>query len=160
MRDLGTPVYAKGFFEHMLNSDVTESWIVCVYINGKPAAASFLLSHFQQTMEIPWASAVRDFNRISINMLLYWESLSFAIEKGFSTFDFGRSTIDSGPFRFKKQWGAEPKNLYWHYWLASGEGLPAINPDNPKYRLAIQCWQKLPVAVANVLGPPIVRHLP
>ena len=111
-------------------------------------------------MEIPWASTVRDFNKISINMLLYWEVLKFAIESGRKVFDFGRSTVDSGTYRFKKQWGAEPVQLNWHYWLADGGELPQLNPDNAKFRMAINAWKKLPLPLANLLGPHIVRHLP
>ena len=93
-------------------------------------------------------------------MLLYWEALKHAIEQGGRRFDFGRSTTDSGTYRFKRQWGAQPTQLYWHYWLPRSAALPALNPDNPKYRLAIRLWQRLPLAVANRLGPRIVRYLP
>ena len=93
-------------------------------------------------------------------MLLYWEVLRYAIQQGYQHFDFGRSTVDSGTYRFKKQWGAKAKQLYWHYWLADGQPLPKLSPDNPKYRLAIAVWKKLPLIVANQLGPGIVKNLP
>ena len=75
-------------------------------------------------------------------------------------FDFGRSSPDSGTYRFKEQWGAQPHQLYWYYWMKDGRAVPQLNPQNPKYALAIRLWQQLPVVVANVLGPYIVKHLP
>lgn len=159
MRDLGTPVYARSFFEAMCAQFPKDARIVAITIGDRPAAAAFLIGHREQ-LEIPWASTVRDFNNISINMLLYWEVLRYAIDAGYRRFDFGRSTVDAGTYRFKKQWGAEPLPLHWHYWLRDGGELPKLNPDNPKYRAAISAWQRLPLAVANRLGPRLVRNLP
>jgi hypothetical protein len=86
--------------------------------------------------------------------------LEHACREGFQFFDFGRSTPNSGTYRFKEQWGAEPYQLYWHYWIASGGEIPQLNPQNPKYVLAIKMWQRLPLSVANWLGPHIVKYLP
>ena len=159
MRDLGTPVYAKAMFDDILRRFPEESSIVLIEIQGRPAAAAFLL-HFRDTTEVTWASADRQFNKISINMFMYWEILKFSIERGSTIFDFGRSTVESGSYRFKKQWGAKPVQLYWNYWLKEGHTLPKMNPDNPKYALAISAWKKLPLRISNLLGPHIVRHLP
>jgi FemAB-related protein (PEP-CTERM system-associated) len=159
MRDLGTPVYAKSMFADLLQRFSGQATIVTIRVDDTPAAAAFLLRSGTR-MEIPWASTARQFNRISINMLLYWEVLSHAIDTGIRTFDFGRSSADSGTYKFKKQWGAEPQQLHWHYWLADPGEMPELNPDNTKFSLAIRAWQKLPLPVANLLGPQIVKHLP
>ena len=159
MRDLGTPVYSRRFFEQILSTFEDAAQIVVVSIRGVPVAAGLLLAH-RETMEIPWASSMREHNRLGVNMLLYWEALGRAITNGYRRFDFGRSSQDSGTYRFKKQWGAQPLQLYWHYWLRCGDKLPALNPDNPKFRLAIAIWRRLPLALTNRLGPAIVRYLP
>lgn len=159
MRDLGTPVYAKTFFIEILNTFPELSKIVLVHIKGTPAGAAFLVG-FRNFLEIPWASTVSDYNKFGINMFMYWEVLKFAIENGYKTFDFGRSTIDSGTYKFKKQWGAQPKQLYWHYWLRDGKNIPQLTPNNPKYQLAIKTWQRFPIFFANWLGPKIVKNLP
>jgi serine/alanine adding enzyme len=159
MRDLGTPVYAKRFFEIILQSWPTQSHIVVLRIDGCPVAAAFLLGD-RDLMEIPWASTLRTVNALNMNMLLYWEVLNFCIARGYPFFDFGRSTRDSGTFRFKKQWGAEPLQHYWQYWLPDGGELPALKPDSPKFRLLIACWRKLPLFVTKLIGPPIVQYLP
>ena len=159
MRDLGTPVYAKSMFIDILNRFSSDTNIVIVEISGRPAAAAFLLHHRSQT-EVPWASTDRQFNNISINMFLYWQILEFSIERGSTIFDFGRSSLDSGTYRFKKQWGAMPTQLYWNYWVREGGSLPKLNPDNSKYAAAIGVWKKLPVPISNLLGPHIVSYLP
>ncbi len=159
MRDLGTPVYTKAWFRKILEVFPKESRICVVYHEETPVAAGFLYG-FRTSLEIPWAASDRRFNRLSPNMLLYSSVLEFACQQGFQTFDFGRSTPDSGTYRFKEQWGAQPHQLYWYYWLRDGGAIPQLNPQNPKYRLAIRTWQCLPVWVANALGPHIVKYLP
>ena len=75
-------------------------------------------------------------------------------------FDFGRSTVNAGTYRFKRQWGAEPDQLRWHYTLPPGAEMPELNPQSPRFRLATRVWQRLPLSVANALGPRIVKNLP
>jgi serine/alanine adding enzyme len=158
MRDLGTPVYPKRFFATMLAS-IGETTLAVVRLAGQPVAAAFLVE-FRQTMEIPWASSLRRVNNVGVNMCLYWNVLEHAVSKGCTVFDFGRSTLDSGTFRFKQQWGAEPLQLHWHYWLRDGGEPPKINPANPKYRAAVAMWRRLPLGIANWIGPHLVRNLP
>lgn len=159
MRDLGTPVYGRSFFAGVLAALGPAAEIGVAYVGNTPVAAG-LLVHFRERTEIPWASSLREWNRIGVNMLLYWEALRRSIGRGSRVFDFGRSTVDAGTYRFKAQWGAVPRPLCWNYWLAPGHQLPGLNPDNPRFALAIRAWQRLPLPVANWLGPRIVRHLP
>ncbi len=159
MRDLGTPVYSREFFDRMLSEFPELITIVVTRFEGKPVAAAILMHH-TDAMEVPWVSSVSDLNHMSFNILLYWECLKFAIEKGKKVFDFGRSSIGSGTYTFKKRWGATERQLYWHYWLREGQGMPNLTPHNPKYQAAVKVWQKLPLFVANALGPVIVKNLP
>lgn len=160
MRDLGTPVYAKSFFMNILTTFPENSWICTVYTKEKYPIASGFLVGFKKILEIPWASSLRAFNRLSPNMLLYWSVLAFACEQGYAFFDFGRSTYGEGTFKFKEQWGAKPSQLYWYYWLKEGNSMPELNPDNPKYKAAITLWQKMPVGITRFIGPHIVKNLP
>lgn len=159
MRDLGTPVYPKKFFSAIFRYFPESTRVGTVY-RGEEPLASGLLCGFKDRLEIPWASSLREFNRLSPNMLLYWGSLRFACESGYKLFDFGRSTPGEGTYRFKEQWGAKPEPLYWHYWLRVNTGLPELNPSNRKYAAAIALWKLLPLPVANAVGPRIVRNLP
>ena len=159
MRDLGTPVYGKNFFEAILQTFPKESRICLVSSKGVTLAAGFLYG-FRNTLEIPWASSDRRYNHFAPNMLLYNSVLEYACQEGFQLFDFGRSSPGSGTYRFKEQWGARPLPLHWYYWLRDGHEFPQLNPQNPKYSLAIKIWQKLPLAFTTLVGPHIVKYLP
>jgi len=159
MRDLGTPVYEKGFFETILETFPKEVRLCVVSLNGSPLASG-LLYGFRNRLEIPWAASDKRFSRLSPNMLLYGAVLEFACREGFKEFDFGRSSVDSGTYRFKAQWGAQPHQLHWYYWLSEGRRIPELNPDNPKFKAAIALWKRLPVPVANLVGPHLVKYLP
>jgi len=122
-------------------------------------AVSFL-SEYRGTIEALWSSSLYEFSHLKPNMFLYWSILCFAGEKGFRTFDFGRSSVGSGTHRFKKQWGAEEVPLHWLYWVPEGAALPELNNENPRYQVAIRIWKKLPVSFTKLIGPPIVKRLP
>jgi predicted N-acyltransferase len=159
MRDLGTPAYRRNFFAEILEAFPKDSHICVVRHKGKPLAVSFL-SGYRDTIEALWSSSLYEFASMKPNMFLYWKILSFAGERGFRLFDFGRSSIGSGTHRFKKQWGSQEVPLYWVYWVPEGADLPELNIDNPRYRVAIWLWQRLPMSVTKVIGPPIVKRLP
>jgi FemAB-related protein (PEP-CTERM system-associated) len=159
MRDLGTPVYPRRFFAAMLSAFPLETRIFVVRLAGAPVAAGFVIGD-RGVLEIPWASSLRRANGVGVNMLLYWSMLEFACERGYATFDFGRCTVDSGTYRFKKQWGAQASQLYWHYWMREAGEPPRLNHSNPKYEAAVAAWRRLPLAVANRLGPLLIRNLP
>ena len=158
MRDLGTPVYSKSLFERILKEESITSSICIVKLDNKPVSVAFLTG-YRDVLEIPWASTLRSANKYSVNMYMYRTILKKAIELGYEFFDFGRSTKDSSTYRFKKQWGAKPFEHFWYYLISSGD-VPETNPDNPKYRLAISVWQRLPVWLTNIIGPPIVKNIP
>lgn len=159
MRDLGTPVYATQFFAEILSSFSGESRIITAYLEGNPVASG-LVVRFRETLEIPWASSIRDFNPLCPNNLLYWTALQHALEIGCKRFDFGRSTPGEGTYKFKEQWGAKPQALNWQYLLQNGNALPELNNKNPKFEMAIRIWQKLPLLLTKTLGPHIVKNIP
>jgi FemAB-related protein (PEP-CTERM system-associated) len=159
MRDLGTPVYGSRFFVEVLRTFPAETRVFVVRLKGRPIAAA-LVHWYGDIVQVPWASALREFNPLCANVFLYWNMVRFAIERRFRAFDFGRSTPGEGTFLFKKQWGAEPRELVWEYWTAPGRDVPELNPKNPKFELAIRAWQRLPLVVANAVGPFVVRHIP
>lgn len=156
MRDLGTPVYPRKFWSPIFKHLGKESKCIVAYLEEKPVAASITIGS-GEFVEIPWASSLKAFNKVSANMLLYFDSMNQGIRDGFKFFDFGRSTKDSGTFKFKEQWGASPKTLYWYY-IAALTDVPDVNPK--KFSLLVSVWKKLPLSVANLLGPFITKSLP
>ena len=158
MRDLGTPVYSKALFREILTQHGAVAELCCAYDGARPIAAALLI-HGAGTTEVPSASSLREYNPSNVNMAMYWHLLTRAIDRGQATFDFGRSTIDGSTFAFKKQWGATPSPANWQYHVRHGT-INAARPDNTRYNMAIRLWKRLPLAIANQLGPRIVRGIP
>ncbi len=159
MRDLGTPVYSPALFREVLREFPDRARVHVVRLGRKPVAAGLTL-RTRTTVEVPWASSIRDYNAICPNHLLYWSVMEAALLEGVDTLDFGRSTPNEGTYRFKEQWGAVPVPLHWEYVLSQGAAVPNVSPGNPKFSVMIEAWKKLPLAVASALGPRIVRGIP
>lgn len=159
MRDLGTPVYAKQWFANILQHPDLHASLLIVYVKHKPVSCAFLVNH-GELMEIPWASTIQSANKYNANMWMYRKVLSFAINQGCHYFDFGRSTLDAGTFKFKKQWGAEPCQNYWYTLLPENAQKPELNPDNPKLKIFIMLWKWLPVWLTKIIGPTIIKGIP
>jgi len=159
MRDLGTPVYGRAFFDSVLRGCGESARVIVAEQNGTPVAAAITLSH-RSTIEVPWASSLGEFRSLCPNHMLYWFIIEWAIEHHFEFLDFGRSTPDEGTFHFKRQWGALPSPLCWEYRLLRHAALPDQSPKNPKFRTAIEAWKRCPLWLTNTLGPHIVRSIP
>lgn len=157
MRDLGSPSYSRHFFSEILSHFPDETRI-CVARSGRETVAAAFLLGFRGTLEVAWASSYRKFLSLKPNMFLYWSVLEFAAEHGYEFLDFGRSGRGSGAYEFKLQWGAVPNKLYWGYWLNRRAKLPGARPLG--MQVTSRMWRRLPVAVTNVLGPELVRHIP
>jgi FemAB-related protein (PEP-CTERM system-associated) len=159
MRDLGTPVYSPRLFDEVFAQMPDRAAVFVVRKDTVTVAAGIGLT-WRDTIEVPWASSLREYRQMCPNMMLYWAAIRHAVASGFRTFDFGRSTPNEGTFQFKKQWGAEPLPLHWEYWLGAGVAMPDQSPKNPKFSLAVRAWQRMPLWLANTLGPRIVRDIP
>jgi FemAB-related protein (PEP-CTERM system-associated) len=158
MRDLGTPVFGRRLFACILAQFPSCAELCVVRMAGQPTAAGLLI-HGAGVSEIPSASSLRRYNATNANMLLYWHLLQRSISRGQQVFDFGRSSPDSGTFRFKRQWGAEPEPAAWQYYLRKGT-IRDMRPDNARFQPLIAAWRRLPVRLTRLLGPPIVRGIP
>lgn len=158
MRDLGSPIHSKKLMLCVLEEFPENAKIVLIYKGDKVIACSLIVG-FKDTLENPWASAFRKYSRLSPNMLLYWTMQEYACDNGFKYFDFGRSSPDEGTYKFKKQWGAKPFPLHWHYISLDGKSIEKETPEKSKFDKAIQYWQKLPVPVTKIFGPMIRKHI-
>ncbi len=158
MRDLGTPVFGKKLFSSILSTFGDQAEIAVVKNNDTPVAAA-LLVHNNGKTEVPSASCLRKWNHTGANMWMYRQLLGRAIERGSHTFDFGRSSKDSGTYKFKAQWGAQPHPATWQYYVRKGS-VEDMRPDSAKNKRRIEAWKKLPVWLTKIMGPPIVRGIP
>ena len=158
MRDLGSPPHSLRFFRLVVEHFAAASRLFVARLGQEIVAASFTLTDAVAT-RVPWAASDWRFRSSNANMLIYWHMLKSACERGSNCFDFGRSTRDSGTYRFKRQWGAEEVPLHWHYVLPPGAAVPDVRPDSPKYRLAVAVWRRLPLGVVRALGPRLIAKL-
>lgn len=156
VRNLGTPVFARRYFEILAEVFAEAMDVLTVQDAGVPVAA--VMNFYWRDEVIPYygggTAAARGCHA---NDFMYWEVMRHAAARGCRMFDFGRSKIGTGAFAFKKNWGFTPQPLAYRYRLADGAGIPDHNPLNPKYRLFIAAWKRLPLPLANLIGPHIVR---
>jgi FemAB-related protein (PEP-CTERM system-associated) len=159
MRDLGTPVWGKRFFSEILGVLSDTARLILVRKDGVAIAGGLVLA-FKDRLYVPSASSYRHALEFCPNHALYWAVIVDGCTNGFRFLDFGRSSKGGNTFNFKKQWGAPPTQLTWQYLLHRTSEIPAINPGNPKYELFIKMWRKLPLPVANFIGPRLIRNFP
>lgn len=158
MRELGTPVLPRRFFEALLTSFPGEVVFATVW-RGDTLMAGGCGFLYAGSFEITWASSLREYNHLSPNMLLYWAMLEHVIGAGARRFDFGRCTPGSSTHRFKTQWGAVDERLPWASWSSAPDsGVP--RQDAGAFALASRVWTRLPLAVTNALGPLLARSIP
>jgi serine/alanine adding enzyme len=159
MRDLGSPSHALGLFEAAMAAMPERTFVVVVRYEGGAVGGGFLAG-MGDTLEIPCAGTRHAFARLRGNMLLYWTVIREAMRRGYKTFSFGRSSEDSGTFTFKKNWGARPVPLPYHYLLPAGRSLPEASGDSALLTRVSEAWKHLPVGVTARVGPRLVRWLP
>jgi FemAB-related protein (PEP-CTERM system-associated) len=158
VRNLGTPVYARRYFT-ILGEAFADSCDVVTIMDAEQVVASVLNFYFRDEVLPYYGGGTALARQRAGNDFMYWEVMRRAAARGCRLFDFGRSKLGTGSFAFKHNWGFEPEPLHYRYHLAPGATIPDVNPLNPKYRLFIAAWKRLPLPVANLLGPPIVRGL-
>lgn len=155
---LGTPVFPKALFRTLREVFGADCDVLTVHRDGQVIAS--VMSFYFRDEVLPYYGggypAARD---VAGYDFMYWELMRRACESGYRVFDFGRSKEGTGAFSFKKNWGFEPQPLAYEFYLVRGREVPDHNPMNPKYRRFIRLWQRLPLPVANLLGPRIVRGL-
>jgi FemAB-related protein (PEP-CTERM system-associated) len=159
VRNLGSPVFPRRYFRALAEAFPREHDVTTV-LQGETPVAAVLNFHFREEVLPYYGGGTRAARGLSANDVMYWEVMRRAHrERGATLFDFGRSKAGTGAFDYKRNWGFEAEELHYCYRLAEGARIPENNPNNPKYRLFIAAWKKLPLPVANLLGPPLVRGL-
>lgn len=155
----GTPALPKRYFDMLIQIFGDDCQILTVNTpDGKPLSS--VLSFYFRDEVLPYYAgddeAARNF---AANDFKYWELMRRSCDRGLKIFDFGRSKVGTGPYSFKKNWGFEPQALHYEYCLYKRDSIPQNNPNNTKYKLLIEAWRRMPISLANLIGPHIVRNL-
>lgn len=158
VRNLGTPVFPRALFAAMIAAFGDEADILTVRHDGVPVAS--VLSFYHRGTVMPfWGGGSWAARHLRANEVMYYELMCHAIGRGCTRFDFGRSKTGSGPYSFKKNWGFEPEPLVYSSWTAPGEAKRNIDPTDAGYSAKIELWKRLPLPVANLVGPHIAKGL-
>lgn len=158
VRNLGSPVYPRALFEAVLGAFGDDADIITVMRGGEPVSAMLNLYHRGVGMPY-WGGGIRAARQLRANEIMYFEFLKHARRRGCTHADFGRSKVDTGAYDFKRHWGFEPEPLIYATRTAPGVAAREINPNAVKYGLMVRAWQRLPLPLANRLGPLIARGL-
>ncbi len=159
VRNLGTPVFSARYLRTLKEVFGDCCSVLMITHEGRDVAG--VMSFYFRDQVLPYYGGSTAFARTlkGVNHFMYWELMRRSTAQDYRVFDFGRSKKDSGPYSFKKNFGFEPEPLPYEYYLVKSDSVPDVNPDNPKYRLLIDLWSRLPLPVANFLGPYLARSL-
>ena len=149
----------KRYFETLLKVFGKDCEVLTVTTADGQLLSSVLSFYFRDEVLPYYAGDDERARNLAANDFKYWELMRRSCERGLKVFDYGRSKIDTGPYAFKKNWGFEPQPLHYEYCLYKIDSIPQNNPNNTKYKLFIEAWRRMPLAMANWLGPHIVRNL-
>ncbi|NTV09501.1 MAG: FemAB family PEP-CTERM system-associated protein [Zoogloea sp.] len=155
----GTPVLSKRYFEALRAEFGSDCEILTVCDAAGRPVSSVLSFYFRDEVLPYYAGDDVRARELAANDFKYWELMRLACERGVGVFDYGRSKRGTGSYDFKKNWGFEPRPLHYEYRLYRGDAIPQNNPMNPRFRAFIALWRRMPIALANRLGPAIVRNL-
>jgi len=158
VRNLGTPVFSKRFFQALKHVFGDDCGILTITKDGR-LICSVMSFYFRDQVLPYYGGGTGEARALAGNDFMYWELMRDACERGLSVFDFGRSKQGAGSYSFKKNWGFTPEPLNYQFQLVKADEVPEINPLNPKYRMFVNMWRHLPLPVANRLGPVISRSL-
>jgi len=158
VRNLGSPVYPRALFAAMLDLFGPDADILTVLKDGRPLASA-LNFYFRGTVMPYWGGGTAASREFSASEMMYYQVMCHGARRGCTTFDFGRSKLGTGTYAFKENWGFEPRPLTYAVRTADGAGARVVNPLDPKYRLQVALWKRMPLPLANRLGPPIARGL-
>jgi FemAB-related protein (PEP-CTERM system-associated) len=158
VRNLGTPVFSRRYLEILAEVFGPDSEVLVVRHAGEAVAA--VMSFYFRDEVLPYYGGGVDRARdLRANDFMYWEVMKRAAARGVRLFDYGRSKRDTGSYSFKKHWGFEPEPLHYEYYLVNAQAMPDLSPKNPKYRVFIEGWKRLPMPVATRVGPWLARYL-
>jgi FemAB-related protein (PEP-CTERM system-associated) len=159
VRNLGTPVFPRRLFAEFLE-EFSDASDILVVRSGNRVAGAVMSFYFRDSVMPYYGGAYREFYSAGVSNFMYWELMREAVRRGFRRFDFGRSKRGTGSYEFKRGWRMTERELPYKYFLVRANELPRRDPLNPRYRLMIEAWKRLPLGFANFVGPMVVKYLP
>jgi len=158
VRNLGPPIFPRRYFR-VLQRVFGDAVSILTISVDQSLVASVLSFRYKDCILPYYGGGVEKARALKGNDFMYWELMRRSADQGITCFDYGRSKKGTGSYSFKKNWGFEAAELPYYYFLVRAKEIPDLNPLNPKYRFFIAAWKKLPLAIANFIGPFLARYL-
>jgi len=158
MRNLGSPIFARRYLE-ILKETFGDACDVVTILKDDDPVASVLNFYFRDEVLPYYGGGTARARALAANDFMYWQVMDHARQRGCRVFDYGRSKRDTGAFDFKTNWGFEPSQLFYEYYLVRRKDMPNLSPSNPRFGTAIRLWQHLPVKVTQLVGPHLAKYL-
>jgi len=155
----GTPCVPLSFFQAIQSAFASDCEFLMVKDTDGTDLSGVLTLYWRDEVFPFYAGDSERARARAANDFKYWEVMRRGVARGSKIFNYGRSKRGTGSFDFKRNWGFEPEPLRYEYWLAHGQELPSLNPSNPKFRMVIEAWRRMPRWVVNRLGPVLIRGL-
>lgn len=159
VRDLGSPVFPRRLFQAALDAFGKDCAILTVW-RGERLIAGVLTLFYEDQVLPYYGAALPEARQWAANDFMYWELMRYAARAGYRVFDFGRSRVGTGAYAFKRHWGFESAPLPYAYVLLRRRSVPDVSPSNRRFGLAVRVWRRMPLPLANRLGPALTRYLP
>lgn len=158
VRNLGTPVFPKKYLRILVDVFGNAVEVMTISHQNQPLTSVFSFKYKDRIIPY-YGGGLAAARQHSAYPYMYWKLMERSVESGFRVFDFGRSMANSGAYDFKRNFGFEPEPLHYHYHLIKAASVPNMNPDSPRNKLLISAWKKLPLPVANTIGPVLYKAI-
>ena len=158
-RNLGTPIFSKCYFKQLLDEFGKDAEILLIKDSNQQVSTAVMNFYFNHQVLPYYGGGDVNARQLKSADFMYYQVMCHARAQGKTWFDFGRSKHDSGPYKYKKNWGMTAQPLHYYYHLVNAKSLPNLSPNNPKYKFFIAIWQKLPLTISQWLGPFLSKSL-
>ncbi len=159
VRNLGTTVFNKKLFESLKQTFGERCETLVIHDQEGTPVSSVLSFYYKDTVLPYYGGGTNDARDLKSNDYMYYQLMCIAKDKGMTKFDFGRSKKDSGSYKYKKHWGMQEDNLNYRIALVKAKDLPNLSPNNPKYKILIGIWKKMPLSLSRQIGPQLSKYL-
>ncbi len=159
-RKHGVPPQPLRFFERLFATlpAVADTLLALAEVEGR-VVAGIIVVGYREVATYAYGASDPRFLRFSPNHALFDSVISWAIERGYRSLDFGRTAPDNrGLAEFKRQWGTRRIALPYLYWPAPA-GFVARSESGAMRRTLMDAWRRLPLTITALLGPALYRHL-
>ncbi len=159
VHSLGSPVFPRRLFHAISQEFGKECELLTIWKDSTPVSGVLTILFEDQVLPY-YGGARQEALPLAVNDFMYWELLCHAAKAGYRSFDFGRSREGTGAYNFKRHWGFEPVRLPYQYVLLKGGRIPDLSPSNPKMRVAVEAWKRIPLPLTKLVGPALTKYLP